>query len=82
MHADDTSIIPTSESHRSTSSQATGPSHAQGSRYRNNPGIGIIPISMGRVAMAQISRQLRQAAFDVGTLGIPADEGRYGKAMT
>jgi kynureninase len=35
-------IIPAGDSRQATSYQVTGPSHAQGSGYRNNPGIGVI----------------------------------------
>ena len=74
-------IIPTGGSHGSTSSQATGPSRGQGSRYRNNPGIGVIPVRPLRVRVTQPGGQLRQPGLHVGALAIPADEGVHGERV-
>jgi len=66
-------IIPAGGSHGSTSSQATGPSRGQGSGYRNNPGIGVIPVGIGRSDVAKIGGQGPDALIDVHPGPLPSD---------
>src|SRR5208283_5186815 len=64
-------IIPTGGSHGSTSSQATGPSRGQGSGYRNNPGIGVIPVDVPHLHVTEVGSQHRDLGVDVGALVVP-----------
>jgi hypothetical protein len=48
-------IIPAGDSHESASSQVTGPSRVQRSGLRNNPRIGVIPVGVLGVGVAEIA---------------------------
>ena len=76
-------IIPAGGSHGSTSSQATGPSRGQGSGYRNNPGIGVIPVGVGRVDVPEVGGQHGAMRRRCPRLArCQSDEGLDGKAVS
>src|SRR5216684_1131314 len=74
-------IIPAGDSRESASSQVTGPSRVQGNGYRNNPGIGVIPVGGLGVHVAQVGRQQWQQGLHVGAGPVPVGQGTAGKAV-
>jgi hypothetical protein len=72
-------IIPAGGSHGSASCQVTGPSRGQGSGYRNNPGIGVIPVGGLRVDVAEPGGQQREPGLHVPAVAVPVQYGRGGE---
>ncbi len=40
-----------------------------------------VPVGVGRVDVAEVGRQRREAGLDVDAVPVPADQGRYGEAV-